>query len=56
MVVGYYFGGTETSNNYILNINNTETNINIANYPSGIYTVALVCDGQIIDAKQLIKQ
>lgn len=56
MVIGYYFGGTITSNNYILDVNTTETNINIANYPPGIYTIALVCDGQIIDAKQLIKQ
>jgi hypothetical protein len=33
-----------------------KTNINVSNYPNGLYTVALVCDGQIVDAKTLIKQ
>ncbi len=28
---------------------------NISNYTNGYYTVALVCDGQIVDAKTLIK-
>ena len=55
MIIGGY-GTTGTSNNYILDVNNTETNINISNYPTGFYTVALVCNGQIIDAKTLIKQ
>ena len=55
MIIGGY-GTTETSNNYILNTNNTETNINISSYPNGFYTVALVCNGQIVDAKTLIKQ
>ena len=55
MIIGYY-GGNGTSNNYILDINSTETNINISNYPSGFYTVALVVNGDIVDAKTLIKQ
>ncbi len=55
MIIGGY-GTTGTSNNYILDINSIETNINISNYPTGFYTVALVCNGQIIDAKTLIKQ
>ncbi len=55
MIIGGY-GTTGTSNNYILDTNNTETNINISNYPNGFYTVALVCNGQIVDAKTLIKQ
>ena len=54
-IIGYY-GGNGTSNNYILDINSTETNINISNYPSGFYTVALVVNGDIVDAKTLIKQ
>ncbi|WP_293872050.1 S8 family serine peptidase [Flavobacterium sp.] len=45
-----------TSNNYILDINSANTNIDISNYQSGFYTVALVCNGQIVDAKTLIKQ
>ena len=55
MILGSY-GTTGTSNNYILEPNSSETNINISNYPNGFYTVALVCNGQIIDAKTLVKQ
>ncbi len=55
MIIGGY-GATGTSNNYILDTNNTETNINISNYPSGFYTVAIVCNGQIVAAKTLVKQ
>jgi hypothetical protein len=55
MIIGGY-GTTASSNNYILDTNNTETIINISNYPNGFYTVALVCNGQIVDAKTLIKQ
>jgi len=43
-----------TSNNYILNQNELETSIDISSYPQGIYGVALVCDGVIVDAKNLI--
>jgi len=45
-----------TSNNYILNSALTQTNINVSNYPMGIYTVALVVDGQIVDAMALMIQ
>jgi hypothetical protein len=55
MVIGYY-GSNGTSNNYILDINSSETSINVSNYPSGFYTVALVVNGEIVDAKTLIKQ
>jgi serine protease len=55
MVLGSY-GTSGTSNNYILDINNTNTNIDISNYQNGFYTVALVCNGQIVDAKTLVKQ
>ena len=55
MIVGSY-GTTGTTNNYILDINSSETVINISNYPNGFYTVALVCNGNIVDAKTLIKQ
>ncbi len=54
MIIGGY-GTTATSNNYILDITSSETTINIANYPSGFYTVALVSNGEIVDAKTLIK-
>lgn len=55
MILGYY-GSNGTSNNYILNVNSNEIDINVSNYPSGFYTVALVINGNIIDAKTLIKQ
>lgn len=53
MVIGY---NNTTSNNYILDINTNQTTINIANYPTGYYTVALVVNGEVADTKTLIKQ
>lgn len=55
MIIGSY-GTTGITNNYILDTNSSETNINISSYPNGFYTVALICNGQILDAKSLIKQ
>ncbi len=55
MVIGYY-GSNGTSNNYILDTNSSEINLNVSNYQSGFYTVALVVNGAIVDAKTLIKQ
>lgn len=43
------------SNNYVLNTNSTQTTISLNNYQSGHYVVTLVCDGQIIESKNLIK-
>ena len=40
---------------YILDTNSSEANLNISSFQNGFYTLALVCDGQIIDAKTLIK-
>ena len=54
MVVGYY--GSNISNNYILDINQHQIQIDIASYTPGYYTVALVCNGEIVDAKTLAKQ
>ena len=53
MIIGSTNGA---SNNYILNIDLAETTINVSNYQLGFYTVVLVCDGQIVDAKPLLKQ
>lgn len=52
MIIGT---NTNTSNNYIINTNQEQVSINISNYPIGYYTVALVCNGTIVDAKTLIK-
>lgn len=54
MVLGSY--GTSTSNNYILDLNSSTTTIDITSYPNGFYTIALVCNGNIVDAKTLVKQ
>ncbi|MBI9067549.1 MAG: hypothetical protein JEZ09_09680, partial [Salinivirgaceae bacterium] len=54
MVLGFY--GSDILNNYILDVDIQETQINISNYQNGFYTVALVCDGEIVDAKTLLKQ
>ena len=55
MIIGYY-GGNGISNNYILDVDSSEINLNLINYENGFYTVALVVDGEIVDAKTLIKQ
>ncbi|MEO0037042.1 MAG: hypothetical protein RIQ59_253 [Bacteroidota bacterium] len=55
MILGGY-GTDSASNNYILNSDLNEININLTNYGNGFYTVALVVNGQIVDAKTLVKQ
>ena len=53
-LTGFY--GSYVSNNYILDINQTETSIDISNYPLGTYTITLIVNGQVSDSKILIKQ
>lgn len=53
MIISQY--GTNTSNNYVLDAQSFQTTINIINYTNGFYTIALVCDGAIVDVKTLIK-
>ncbi len=55
MIIGYY-GNASTSNNYILDLDSTNKNIDISYFQNGFYTVALVCNGQILDAKTFVKQ
>jgi serine protease len=45
----------QISNNYIIDVNSSSISINLNNYISGYYTIALVVDGEIVDAKILIK-
>ena len=54
MVIDFY-NNHSTASNYILDINSTETNLNISTYLNGLYTVALIVNGVIVDAKTLIK-
>ncbi|MNE32725.1 hypothetical protein D3C80_1263490 [compost metagenome] len=55
MIVGSY-GTKGSSNNYILDLNSDETTIDISSYSEGFYTVALICDGKIVEAKTLVKK
>ena len=43
------------SNNYIIDKDDTEKNIDLSFYPNGFYKVALITDGQIVDVKILSK-
>lgn len=56
MVLGNYGTNNATSNNYILDINSSQTTIDLSNYSNGFYTIALVSNGQIVDAQILVKQ
>ncbi len=40
---------TGISNNHILDVNETSLDLDIYSYSAGLYSVALVCDGQIVD-------
>ena len=55
MVVSYYMNGG-VSNNYLLDINTTDTTINFSNYARGFYKVVLVANGNIVDSKIIFKQ
>ena len=56
LMVTSQYGTNGISNNYVLNTESNQNIINISNYTDGYYTVALVCNGQIVDTKTLIKQ
>ena len=42
------------SDNYILNVNEATTAIDVSNYTTGVYIVVLAVDGEPVDAKQLV--
>ena len=44
------------SNNYILNVDDPNFNIDVVNYTSGIYVVTLYCDGESVESKYLVVQ
>ena len=54
MILGAY-GGSNTCNNYMIDINQDSVTIDLSTYQAGYYTVALVCDGQIVDAQTISK-
>lgn len=47
---------SNVSNNYIIDINQDNTTIDVSNYPTGFYVITLITDGNISDSKNLIKQ
>lgn len=47
---------TGNSNNYILDVESTELVLDISAYPYGLYSVILVCNGEIVASKNLAKQ
>jgi len=53
-VTGFY--GSNISNNYILDISENDITLNVSNYPQGLYSIALIVNGQIQDTTTLIKQ
>lgn len=55
-VTGFYGAGSGISNNYILSVDQEELTLDLSGYPSGMYAVALIVDGQISDTTTLIKQ
>lgn len=46
---------TNSSNNYILDLNTSQESIDLSNYSSGVYLVTLICDGVVVDSKNLLK-
>ncbi len=47
---------TGNSDNYILDVQQTSTSIDISANAVGLYNVILVCDGEVQNSKNLIKQ
>lgn len=45
---------TGYTNNYILDLNNTQIQIDVSAYPPGVYGVILVADGQMVDELGLV--
>lgn len=52
-IVGYY---ENVMYNHILDHNESQTTIDVSAYNTGFYVVSLICDGQVVDSKTLIKQ
>lgn len=52
-VASYY---ENVAHNYIIDVNSSQTTIDVSRYNTGFYVVSLICDGQVVDSKTLIKQ
>lgn len=47
---------TGDSNNYILDVQQSNIAIDVSTYTMGLYNIILVCDGEIQNSKTLLKQ
>ncbi len=47
---------TGISDNYILDTNLDEISLDMSNQSTGMYSIILICDGEIQDSKNLVKQ
>ncbi|MFT4800910.1 MAG: hypothetical protein ACI93N_000675, partial [Flavobacteriaceae bacterium] len=47
---------TGSSDNYILDMQETSTTINVSTFATGLYNIILICDGEAQNSKTLIKQ
>lgn len=43
-------------NNYILDVSTSSVQLDLHEYPAGIYVVTLICNGKISDSKTFVKQ
>ena len=55
LMINSYYITSSISNNYLIDINSNETNIDLSNYPNGFYKVALIADGAVVDVKIVYK-
>lgn len=55
-ITGYIGNDTGIQRNYTIGLESNELNIDITEYATGYYAVSLVCDGQVVESKNLIKQ
>lgn len=55
MIIGSY-GSQGDKTNYEIDVTKNEVTLDLSKYPSGFYTVALVCNGKIMHTKNLYKK
>ena len=48
--------GNNSTGTYNVDLNATQTTINLINYLPGLYTIALIVNGEVVDSETLIKQ
>ena len=55
IIITSYYMTNGISNNYMVNVNENEIDVNLSNYPNGFYKVILVVDGAVSDIQILSK-